>query len=53
MIRKFKLAFLFFALFALLILSGCATNPYFGYGSYKTAAPRGNVGLGVGIDLGR
>ncbi|MEJ2068691.1 MAG: sporulation protein YjcZ [Deltaproteobacteria bacterium] len=50
MIRKCKLAFLFLALFSLLIVSGCATsNPYIGFGSYKGDPPRGNVGLGVGI----
>lgn len=47
MIRKIKLAFLLLSIFAIIILSGCATsNPYVGYGYYKSDAPRGNVGLG-------
>ncbi|GEM_PF-2933632 len=52
MIRKMKLAFLLLSIFAVLILSACATSsPYVGYGYYKEAAPRGNVGLGgIGFD---
>ena len=53
MTKIIRFAFLFFALFALLVVTGCATNPYFGFGSYKAMTPRGNIGLGVGIGLER
>jgi len=53
MTKKLKFALLFFALFALLVVTGCATNPYIGFGAYKSMSPRGNIGLGVGIGLER
>ncbi len=53
MTKKIRFVFLFFTLSILFAVSGCATNPYIGFGAYKSMSPRGNIGLGVGIGLDR